>query len=101
MDLETIAELIEEELEGSMRYVKTAIELKPMTEAWSKKFLDMSVEEHKHANNLYLLFNEYCSKIAGSFVDVPTYVSEVRSKTIDCYADCTAKIKAMWDIYKQ
>lgn len=100
MDLESIANLIEEELEGAMRYAKMGVELKPMTDVWSKKLMDMSVEEQKHAGILYSLFNEYCSKMAGSLNDLPDYAKEIRSKTIDRYTDCMVKIKAVQEMYK-
>lgn len=100
MDLESLSKLIEEELEGAMRYAKMAVELKPMTEAWSKKLMDMSTEEQKHANYLYSMFNEYCSKMAESLVDLPNYAKEIRSNTVDQYTKCMVKIKTIQEMYK-
>lgn len=100
MDIEYLACHIKEELSGSKDYAKKALELKPMTEAWSKKFYEMSVEEHKHATNFYQMFNEYCSKMSSSLTDMPDYVKEIRTEVVDKYADCTAAIKAMWELLK-
>lgn len=100
MDLEYLADRIKDELLGSKEYAKYALELKPMTETWSKKFYDMSVEEHKHASNFYQMFNEYCSKMSSSFSDLPDYAKEIRSDVVDSYAECTAKIKAMWELFR-
>ena len=100
MDLEYLYNHISEELEGSKEYIKIAIELKPMTEAWSKKFYTMSMEEHAHAANFYAMFNEYCSKLSESFVEMPEYVADMRKDIVDKYIECTAKIKSMWEIYK-
>lgn len=100
MDIEYLADKVKDELMGSKSYIKMAIELKPMTESWSKKFYDMSIEEHKHANNFYTMFNEYCSKVAGSVTDMPEYIKDLRSETIDFYTEYTNCIKSMWEIYK-
>lgn len=77
-----------------------ALELKPMTDSWSKKFYTMSMEEHAHATNFYNMFNEYCSKVAGTVTDLPDYIVNMRKEIIDTYAECTASIKAMWELYK-
>lgn len=100
MDLQFLREQIKDELSDSKMYAKIAIELKPMTEVWSKKFMEMSADEHKHATNLYGMFNEYCSKISDSYDTVPEYVTEAREDVIESYASCTAVIKEMWAIYK-
>ena len=100
MDLQYLHDKIKDELCDAKMYAKLAIELKPMTEVWSKKFLDMSADEHKHATTLYGMFNEYCSKLSEKFDEMPEYVDEIRSDVIDSYASCTAVIKEMWAIYK-
>ena len=100
MDLQFLQDQIKDELCDAKKYAKLAIELKPMTEVWSKKFLEMSSDEHKHATNLYAMFNEYCSKMSDKFDELPAYVEEARSDVIDCYAECSAVIKEMWAIYK-
>lgn len=100
MDLEYLADHIKEELCGAKDYAKKALELKPMTEAWSKKFYEMSVEEHKHASNFYQMFNEYCSKMSGSLTDLPEYVKTIRDDVISSYAECTNMIKTMWELLK-
>lgn len=100
MDLDYLVNGINDELKGSKEYIKIAIELKPMTESWSKKFYEMSVEEHKHAAALYSMFNEYCSKLSQSYMDLPEYVKDMRSEIVDKYSECTALIKSMWETYK-
>jgi hypothetical protein len=100
MDLEYLYDHIQEELESSKEYIRLAIELKPMTEAWSKKFYSMSMEEHAHATNFYGMFNEYCSKLSGSFVEMPEYIRDMHREMVDKYTACTTTIKAMWEIYK-
>lgn len=100
MDIEYLFDKIKEELHGSKCYIKTALELKPMTEAWAKKFFTMSQEEHAHATNFYNMFNEYCSKMAGSLTELPDYVKQMHKEAVDMYAECTAAIKAMWELYK-
>lgn len=100
MDLQFLREQIKDELCDSKMYAKLAIELKPMTEVWSKKFLEMSSDEHKHATNLYNMFTEYCMKISDKVEDIPDYIQEARSDVIDTYAECTAVIKELWSICK-
>lgn len=100
MDLEFLRNQIKDELHDSKMYAKLAIELKPMTEVWSKKFLEMSADEHKHATILYGMFNEYCSKLSEKFDEMPEYIGEIRSDVVESFASCTAVIKEMWNIYK-
>lgn len=100
MDIEYLVDKIKDELCGAKSYIKMAIELKPMTETWSKKFYEMSIEEHKHANNFYSMFNEYCSKISNEYTDLPDYIKEMRHEIVDMYTDYTACIKALWEAYK-
>ena len=100
MDLQFLRDQIKDELNDSKMYAKLAIELKPMTEVWSKKFIEMSADEHKHATILYSMFNDYCSKLSEKYDEMPEYIDEIRSDVIDSFASCTAVIKAMWDIYK-
>lgn len=100
MDLEFLQEHIKDELHDSKMYAKLAIELKPMTEAWSKKFLEMSNDEYKHATMLYNMFNEYCTKVSDKFDELPEYILDAKSNIIDEYAKCTAIIKEMWALYK-
>lgn len=100
MDITYLYDKIKEELHGSKCYIKTALELKPMTETWAKKFFMMSQDEHAHATNFYNMFNEYCSKMSESAVDLPEYVKDMRKEIVDEYAECTATIKAMWELYK-
>lgn len=100
MDLEFLHEQIKDELEDSKKYAKMAIELKPMTEPWSKKFFEMSNDEHKHASQLYSMFNEYYLKITEKYEEVPDYINDIKSDIIDTYAKCSSVIKEMWLIYK-
>lgn len=100
MDVEYLYNKIKEELHGSKEYIKTALELRPMTEAWAKKFYSMSMEEHTHATNFYNMFNEYCTKMAGSMTELPDYIKEMRKDIVDIYTECTATIKSMWELYK-
>lgn len=100
MDLQFLRDQIKDELSDSKMYAKLAIELKPMTESWSKKFIEMSADEHKHATNLYAMFNEYCSKLSDKFEELPDYVDDYRSDVIESYSSCTAVIKEMWALYK-
>ena len=100
MDVEYLAHKVKDELKGSKEYIKIALELKPMADAWAKKFYMMSVDEYTHATNFYNLFNEYCSKIAESVMDLPDYISELRKEIVDMYAECSVEIKGMQDLYK-
>lgn len=100
MDLDYLSEQIQEELCDAQDYIKKAIELKPMTESWSKKFFEMSTDEQKHAQYLFQMFNEYCSKISKSITEMPDYASELHKITVDRYTEQLAKIKAMTEIYK-
>ena len=100
MDLKYFKCQIEDELQGAKDYIKRAIEIKPMSPKWGKMFYDMSTQELNHAENLYSMFNEYCSKITGSFEEVPKYISETREKVVDMYTEEVACIKAMQSIFK-
>lgn len=100
MDLQFLKDQIEDELCDSKKYAKLAIELKPMTDAWSKKFYEMSTDEHKHATALYAMFNEYYTKVSANVESMPAYATDLCSEVSEIFATHTAVIKELWSIYK-
>ena len=100
MDLKYFECQITDELEGAKDYIQRAIEIKPMSPKWGKLFYEMSSQEVAHAENLYLMFNEYCSKVTGSFEEVPKYIRNMRENITKMYTEELATIKAMHLIYK-
>lgn len=99
MDAEYFKNQINEELCGAKDYIKKAIELKPMNITWSKMLVDMSAAELNHATNLYKMFNEYYDIMAKKYSEVPEYIEEIRDEVIDCYAEKSAIVKAMHEMY--
>ena len=100
MDLQYFECQIADELKGAKDYIQKAIEIKPMTAKWGKTFYEMSVQEMSHAENLYSMFNEYCSKVTGAFDEVPEYISDIQSSIVKMYTQEMTCIKIMQSIYK-
>ena len=100
MDLKYFEHQIIDELQGAKDYIQRAIEIKPMSPRWGKLFYDMSMQEATHADNLYSMFNEYCSKVTGSFEEIPKYICETRENVVKTYTEEMATIKTMQSIFK-
>lgn len=100
MDLKYFERQIIDELQGAKDYIQRAIEIKPMSPKWGKTFFEMSSQEAQHAENLYSMFNEYCSKVTGSFDEIPAYIRDMRENVTNTYTECMTAIKAMHSIYK-
>lgn len=101
MDLEYFKEQIEDELHGAKCYAKNAIEIKAMSPNWANKFLEMSATELNHATNLYNMAQEYHKKISESFNEVPKYIDDTWKYIADIYADKSAKVKYIHDMYNK
>ena len=99
MDMEYLKEHICEELADAQEYATHAIELKPMTQHWSKTFIEMANAELSHAAYLYKMFTEYYQKIAQSYSEVPDYIEEMYKETCRCYSSESAKARYMIDMY--
>ena len=100
MDLNYFEHQIIDELQGAKDYIQRAIEIKPMSPKWGKLFFEMSSQEAQHAENLYSMFNEYCSKVTGSFDEVPSYIQDMRERITKMYTEEMSMIKNMHSIYK-
>lgn len=98
MDAKYFKDQICDELTGAKCYIKKAIELKPMTPAWSKMLVEMSAAELKHAEYLYKMFGEYYQQMSNTYSTVPQYIQDIRAEIADMYAEETAKVKLMHEM---
>ena len=101
MDAEYFKNQICDELCGAKDYIKKAIELKPMNATWSKTLMEMSAAELSHATNLYKMFIEYYDIMAKKYEEVPDYLQDIRSDIIDCYAEKSALVKTLHEMYSK
>lgn len=99
MNLEYLKEHICEELADAQEYATHAIELKPMTQPWSKTFIEMANAELSHAAYLYKMFTEYYQKIQQSYSEVPDYIEEMYKETCRCYSSESAKARYIIEMY--
>lgn len=101
MDLEYFKEHIKEELEGAEDYIKRAIEIRAMDSTWAKTLVEMSANELQHASYLFKMFEEYYTIMQKEFKEVPKYVQELRSCIADMYAEKSAMVKLMHEMYSR
>lgn len=101
MDLEYFKEHIKEELEGAKDYIKRAIEIRAMDSTWAKILVEMSSNELQHASNLYKMFEEYYAIMQKEYREIPSYVQEMRSCLADMFAEKTAEVKIMHEMYNK
>ena len=99
MDLDYFKEHIEEELAGAKDYIKRAIEIRAMESSWAKTLVEMSSNELQHANYLYKMFEEYYLIMQKEFKEIPKYVQDMRTCIAEMFAEETAKIKLMHEMY--
>lgn len=92
---------IKEQIDGAKDYIKRAIHCKEKHPEWASVYASMAEMELGHAENLVKIFNDdykqETEKIEG---DLPDVYPAVYNSVNDMYAECTAKIKYMFDIYK-
>lgn len=101
MDANYFKEQINDELHGAKCYIKDAIELKPMAPTWSKKLVEMSASELKHAEYLHEMFEEYYKKMSEAYKRIPKYVQDAYDEVVEMYDGCVAAIKDLHSIYNQ
>lgn len=102
MDLKWLHDELVEEIHGALTYAKVAIELKAMSEKMAKTFYEMATQEAEHAKNLYNMAMEYYDKIVEpySMDNIPTYLSEIKDKILECYTSKSIEVKLLLNMYK-
>ena len=101
MDAEFFKEQICDELEGAECYAKNAIEIKGMNSDWGKMFLEMSAAELDHATKLWKMFDQYYKIISDNFKTIPDYIEEIHKDLAYKYAEKSAKVKYMHEMYNK
>lgn len=101
MNAEYFKEQMCDELEGAKCYAKKAIEIKAMNADWGKMFLEMSAAELDHATKLWKMFDQYYKIISDSYKTVPDYIDELHNEAASDYAEKSAKIKYMHEMYNK
>jgi hypothetical protein len=99
MDIDYFVDQIHDELDGSIDYIKLAIEIRPMNLSWSKTLVDMSAAEMNHAVNLFHMLEEYYTKIASDYVQTPDWLEDGYKEIADEYVSKIANIKHMHEVY--
>lgn len=100
MDIYYFKDQLMDELEGAKMYIKNALEIRPMNQQWSKTLLEMSVEELKHAMNIFKMAEEYYKLMKDSYTNVPKYIKETYDSIVECYTEECSSIKVMQEMYK-
>lgn len=95
-------ESLKEEIDGAMTYAKMAIELKAMNDKMSKTFYDMAVQEGEHAKHLFQMSLDYYDKITSVYnpSEIPTYLTDIKEKIVDCYTSKSVEMKLLFSMYK-
>ncbi len=101
MDAQYFKNNISDELDGATCYVKRAIEIKAMSPDWAKMFLDMSATELDHATKLWKMFEQYYKIVADKYKTVPEYIEELYNEASEEYAERSAKVKYMHEMYNK
>lgn len=102
MDAYYFKEQICDELEGAKCYAKNAIEIKGMNSDWGKMFLEMSAAELEHATKLWKMFDQYYKIISDTYkTNVPDYIEELHKAAAEEYAEKSAKVKYMHEMYNK
>lgn len=101
MDAQYFKNNISDELDGATCYVKRAIEIKGMSPDWAKMFLDMSATELDHATKLWKMFEQYYKIIVDNYKTVPDYIEELHEEAAKEYAERSAKVKYMHEMYNK
>ena len=99
--LEYFRDKLKDELCGAKDYVKMALESKTTHPAWAKMYLDMSAAELNHATNLYKMSDEYYREVISSYKEVPEYIKNVWDEIVSMYAEKSAKVKYMHEMYNK
>lgn len=101
MDLEYFKAQICEELDGAKDYALKAIEFKSTNRNWTDMLYEMANSEMKHAANLYSMFVEHYDKVASAYSNskMPEYVSTCKKCVTEMYADKSATVKIILDMY--
>lgn len=99
MDLEYFKCQIMDELCGAEAYIKHAIELRAMSQTWSKLLVEMSAAELQHATNLYKMFEEFYQKMSANFTEVPDYAKDIKDEIIEMYTEKYAYVKYMHEAF--
>ena len=102
MDLKWLHDELVEEIHGALTYAKVAIELKAMSEKMAKTFYEMATQEAEHAKHLYDMAMEYYDKIVEpySMDNIPTYLSDIKDKILECYTSKSIEVKLLLNMYK-
>lgn len=101
-DLMKLRDMIREELDGAMEYVKYAIEKKTSCPSWAKTFIEMSAAELGHASSLFKMFEECFQsmmKLDETSVPYKEFLNLIHYQTSDEYLQRSAEIKYMHDMY--
>lgn len=100
MDIYYFKDQLMEEIEGAKMYIKNAIEIKPMNASWGNTFYEMSIEEMRHATNIFKMAEEYYKIMSESYSEVPKYIQETYSSIVSGYSEGCSQVKIMQDMYK-
>ena len=101
MDAEYFKNNISDELDGATCYVKRAIEIKAMSPDWAKMFLDMSAAELGHATKLWKMFEQYHKILEEKYKTVPECIEKLYDEAAEEYAERSAKVKYMHEMYNK
>ena len=98
MDIRYFKDQIKEELEGAQNYIELALEHRATSPDWATHFVEMSAAELDHADQLYTIWNEYCSK---NYPDSNLVIDEWKVCITDMFVDGVANVKSMHEFYNK
>ena len=101
MDLNWFLDALEDEVEGATTYIKSAIELKAMSDSMSKTLYEMAVQESNHMKNIFDMSMDYYEKISNAWNgNIPSFLTETKEKIVECYTNKSIEIKWLISMYK-
>lgn len=96
MDAEYFKNAICDELEGSKDYAMKAMEIKPMSQSWHTKLVEMSSQELTHAKQLFTMWQEYYVIQTKNRMDmIPEYLVDMNTCITEMYMNESARIQAL------
>lgn len=68
---------------------------------WAAKFIEMSATELNHATTLYNMAQQYYQKVTQAFTESPRYMTDTWDYIANEYAEKSAKVKYIHEMYNK
>lgn len=92
---------LREELDGATEYIHKAMHCKKEHPSQASLFYKMSSAELEHATMLIKIFEEDYKNSTTEMEVIPDCIVQVRTTLLDMYAEFSAKIKYLQEMYER